>query len=409
LLLSAGCGQQQAAEQQGQGGQGQGGGQQGGGRGAGRGGQAVPVVAEPVTLKNMPIDVSTIGTVVAYATVSVQAQVAGPLLEAFFEEGDYVRKGQVLFKIDARPYEMDLQRAQATLARNKALAANSQSQADRYKRLLAEGVVSPQEVDAIMSGAEADAATVASDETAVRQAQLNLDYCTVMAPIDGYTGELMVEPGNLVRASDAAIVVINQITPIYVDFRIPQQHLADIKRYNTQGRLRVTAALPNDQGPPEQGTLTFVDNAVDPTTGTIRLRAVFQNTRNRLWPGVFVNATVRLSDRPNTMVIPAPAVSTNQDGQYVYVVKADNTVESRPIVTGASIGGETIILEGLKAQELVVVDGQLRLVPGSRVEVTNRSDDAAASAASGSAPAGTDSAGAGRGQGRGRGQQETQR
>jgi multidrug efflux system membrane fusion protein len=249
---------------------------------------------------------------------------------------------------------------------------------------------------------------VNSDETAVRQAELNLDYCTIRAPLDGYTGKIMVQPGNLVRASDAALVVINQINPIYVTFAVPQQHLADVKRYMGQGRLRVAAAVPNDTGAPEQGTLNFVDNAVDPSTGTIRLRAEFQNGRNRLWPGLFVNAMLRLSERPNTLVVPSQAISTNQDGQYVYVVKADSTVESRPVVTGVAIEGQTVIQDGLKAGEIVVVDGQLRLVPGSRAEITNRAAEDVPTPPSGAAvetnSAGTAGQGQGRGQARAQGQ-----
>jgi len=414
--LSSGCGEQQAAQDQAQQAQGRGGQQGGGrGRGGGGGGQPVPVVAEKAVLKNMPIDVTAIGTVEAYATVSVQAQVSGPLLEARFKEGDFVQKGQTLFKIDPRPYEMELERARSTLVRNKAVAANSRSQAERYKKLLAEGVVSPQEVDSVVSGAEADEATVTSDETAIRQAQLNLDYCTIAAPLDGYTGKLMVQPGNLVRSGTEALVVINQINPIYVNFAVPQQHLAEVKRYMGQNRLRVTASVPNATAPPEQGSLTFFDNSVDPTTGTIRLRAVFQNTRGLLWPGLFVNAMLRLSERPNTLVVPSQAISTNQNGQYVYVVKADNTVESRPVVTGVSIEGQTIILEGLKAGETVVVDGQLRLVPGASAEITNRAAEDVPTPPSGAAVATNSAEGAGQGQGRGpgrgqgreQGQQET--
>ena len=402
-LSFSGCGAQQAQPQA----QAQGGGA-GRGRGGGGTGQPVPVVAEKAVLKNMPIDVTAIGTVEAFATVSVRPQVTGPLLEARFKEGDFVRAGQVLFKIDPRPYQMDLDRARSTLIRNKAVAVNSRNQAERYKRLLAEGVVSPQEVDSVVSGAEANEATVNSDETAVRQAELNLDYCTIRAPLDGYTGKIMVQPGNLVRASDAALVVINQINPIYVTFAVPQQHLADVKRYMGQSRLRVTAAVPNDTGAPEQGTLNFVDNAVDPTTGTIRLRAEFQNGRNRLWPGLFVNAMLRLSERPNTLVVPSQAISTNQNGQFVYVVKSDNTVESRPVVTGVAIEGQTIIQDGLKAGETVVVDGQLRLVPGSRTEITNRAAEDVPTPPSGAAvgtnSAGTAAQGPGRGAGRGQGQ-----
>jgi multidrug efflux system membrane fusion protein len=400
-VLSSGCGEPQAAEEQAQQAQGRGE-QQAGGASRGGGGQAVPVVAEKAVLKNMPIDVTAIGTVEAYASVSVRAQVSGPLLEARFKEGDFVRKGQTLFIIDSRPYVAELERARAALARDKAMAANNRSQAERYQNLVTEGVVAAEQVEASLSAAEAADATVAADEAAIRQAQLNLDYCTIVAPIEGYTGKIMVEPGNLARASDAALVVINQINPIYVNFAVPQQHLADIKRYMGQSRLRVTAAMPNDTDPVEQGTLTFVDNAVDPTTGTIRLRAVFENGRNRLWPGLFVNTMLRLSERPNTLVVPSQAISTNQDGEFVYVVKADNTVEFRPVVTGITIEGETILQEGLKAGETVVVDGQLRLVPGSSVEVTYRAAEDVPPPPSGASD-GSDSAGNGGGQG----QQET--
>jgi membrane fusion protein, multidrug efflux system len=366
-LVSLGCGGQQAdtAAQQAGG---------GGGRGAGRGrggGQAVPVVVGKASLKDMPIDVTAIGTVEAYLTVSVRPQVAGPLLEARFKEGDFVHKGQVLFTIDPRPYQADLERAKAALVRDKALTENNRSQAERYKKLLAEGVAPAQQVDQFSSAADASDATVVSDEAAIRQSELNLEYCTITAPIDGYTGKLSVQPGNLVRVSDP-LVVINEINPVYVTFSVPQQHLGDITKYMGQNKLAVTVMLPNDAGAPDRGTLEFVDNAVDPTTGTIRLRAQFDNQRKRLWPGLFVNAMLRLSNRPNTLVVPTQAISTNQDGQFVYVVKADSTVESRPIIAGTAIEGLSSIQQGLKSGETVVTDGQLRLVPGAKVEITNR-------------------------------------
>ena len=341
-ILSSGCGSQQAAQNQAQPAQAAGGGGQGrgGGRGGGRG-AAVPVVAEKAVLKNMPIDVTAIGTVEAYLSVSVRPQVTGPLLEARFKEGDFVRKDQVLFTIDMRPYQADLERQKAALVRDKALAENNRSQAERYKKLLSEGVVPAQQVDQFLSAADASDATVTADEAAIRTSQLNLDYCTITAPLDGYTGKLMVQPGNLVRVADP-LVVINQVTPVYVTFSVPQQHLGDIKQYMANGKLAVTAQLPNDTAAPEKGTLEFVDNAVDPTTGTIRLRAQFDNQRKRLWPGLFVNTMLRLSERPNTLVVPSQAISSNQSGQYVYVVKADSTVESRPVVTGAAIEGQTI-------------------------------------------------------------------
>jgi len=332
---------------------------------------AVPVVVDKVTLRTVPIEVTAIGNVESYSTVSVKAQVAGQLLEARFEQGAFVSKGQVLFKIDEGPFQVDLERAQAALNRDKVVAANNRVDADRYKKLFAEGIAAAQQVNAFVSAADASDALAKSDEAAVRAAELNLGYCTITAPIDGYTGSLMVQPGNLVRASDVAMVVINQINPIYVNFTVPQSYLPEVKRNMAKGKLPVTVAVPNDAGPPEQGVLVFVDNAVDAATGTIRLRATFQNSRDRLWPGLFVSAVLRLSEQPNTTVVPAQAVTTGADGQIVYVVKSDGTVESRRVVTSRTVEGAAVIEQGLRAGETVVVDGQLRLVPGSRVDIKN--------------------------------------
>jgi membrane fusion protein, multidrug efflux system len=415
-LWALGCGTQQANPGQGQQTQqGAGASAQGAGRGPGRG-AAVPVVAERAVLKNMPMEVSAIGTVEPYLSVAVRPQVTGPLLEARFKEGDFVHKDQVLFTIDPRPYEADLERNQAALLRDKALAENNRSQAERYKKLLAEGVAPAQQVDQFLSAADASDATVVADQAAIRTSQLNLDYCTITAPLDGYAGKLQIQPGNLVRVADS-LVVINQVNPVYVTFSVPQQNLGDIKRYMASGKLQVTAAIPNDSGPAERGVLEFVDNAVDPTTGTIRLRAQFDNPGKRLWPGLFVNATLRLSERPNTLVVPTQAVSNNQTGQYVYVVKQDSTVESRPVVVGASVEGESVIQQGLKPGEMVVTDGQLRLVPGARAEITNRQSEdlptppgagVSGRGAAGAAKAGSagidPQAGQGRGQGQGKGQ-----
>jgi membrane fusion protein, multidrug efflux system len=371
--LASGCGQQtqqqaqQLAQQQGQP-QGQQQGRQGQGRRQG-GGQAVPVMVEKVALKTVPIEVTAIGNVEAFATVSVKAQVAGELLEAQFEQGDFVRKGQLLFKIDELPYQAALDQAKAALARDKALAVNNRIQADRYKQLLAQGVVPAQQVDSFVSAADASDAVVTSDEAAVRTAQLNLGYCTINSPIDGRTGALMVQPGNLVKASDVPIVVINQINPIYVNFTVPQNYLPDVKRYMAAGKLRAMATVPNDPGPPEQGVLAFVDNSVDSSTGTIRLRATFENSHDRLWPGLFVNVVLRLSEQPNSTVVSAQAITTGQDGPYVYVVKADGTVESRRVMTTRTIAGAAVIDKGLQVGETVVIDGQLRLVPGARVDI----------------------------------------
>ena len=361
-----GCGQQQTA-------QGQPAQQQGQGRGQGKSSaQAVPVVVDNVALKTVPIDVTAIGNVEAYSTVSVKAQVSGQLVEARFEQGDFVRKGQVLFKIDEQPYQTELERAQAALARDKALAVSGAIQAERYKKLLEQGIAPAQQVESFVSAADASQALVRSDEVAVKAAQLNIGYCTITAPIDGRTGSLMVQPGNLVKASDVAMVVINQITPIYVNFTVPQSYLPELKKNMANGKLPVMVAVPDDAGPPEEGALVFLDNTVEASTGTIRLRAAFENSHNRLWPGLFVSAVLHLSERLNATVIPAQAVTAGPDGQFVYVVKSDGTVESRRVVTSRTIAGAAVIEQGLQAGETVVIDGQLRLVPGSRVDIKNK-------------------------------------
>jgi membrane fusion protein, multidrug efflux system len=362
--LSSGCGKQQAEQPAGQ--------QQAQGRrpGAARA-QGVPVMVDKVTLKTVPIEVTAIANVEAYATVSVRAQVAGQLLEARFQQGDFVRKGQVLFKIDEQPYQVELERAEAALAQEKAVAENNRVEAERYKTLFAAGIVSAQQLNSVVTTAGSSDAMVRSDEAAVKSAQLSLGYCTITAPIDGHTGTLMVQPGNLVKASDVPMVVINQINPVYVNFTVPQSYLPEVKRGMAKGKLPVNVAVPNDSGPPEQGVLVFVDNSVDASTGTIRLRAAFQNSRDRLWPGLFVNAVLRLSDQPNAKVVPAQAVTASPDGPIVYVVKADGTVDSRRVVTNRTVAGAAVIEQGLEQGETVVIDGQLRLVPGSRVDVKN--------------------------------------
>ncbi len=332
---------------------------------------AVPVVVAKVTQKAMPVQVTAIGNVQPYSTISLRTQVAGELLEAHFQEGDSVRKGQVLLTIDPRPYEAALAQAQAQLARDKALAVNSRVQAERYQQLLDAGIAPREQVDSFKSAADAAESVVTADEAAIKTAELNVEYCTIKSPIDGRTGALMVKAGNLVKVADVPIVVINQVNPIYVDFTVPQQYLPDVKRYMAQGTLHVQATVPQNASAPEEGTLTFVDNAVDPTTGTIHLKATFTNTRNTLWPGLYVNTTLTLSQQAAATVVPMQAIVASQKGPSVYVVKADGTVEARAVVTPRTALGEAVIDQGLKPGETIVTDGQARLVPGAKVEVTN--------------------------------------
>ena len=332
---------------------------------------AVPVTVTKVAQKTMPLQLTAIGNVEAYSVVSIRAQVAGELLEVHFTEGDSVHKGQLLFTIDPRPFEAALAQAEAALARDKAMAANYLNQAKRSSDLFAAGVVARQEVDTTKATADASNATVQADEAAIQTAKLNLSYTSVYSPIDGRTGALMVKPGNLVKVADVPIVVINQVSPIYVDFTLPQQYLPDLKKHMARGTLRVLANLPDEQGAVEQGALTFVDNLVDTTTGTIHLKATFTNAQNRLWPGLFVNVMLRLSEQPNSIVIPAQAITAGQSGQFVYVVRGDHTVESRSITPAMTVEGETVITKGLQPGETIVTDGQMRLTPGAKVDIKN--------------------------------------
>jgi len=341
--------------------------QQQGGRGSG---QAVPVTAAPVEQKPMPLEIRVIGTAEAYSNVIVRAQTTGELTSVNFREGEDVKKGQVLFTLDRRPLEAALAQAEATLTRDAAQAQNARAQAARAQDLAARGIATREQLDQSTSNAAALDATVAADRASIENARVQLQYATISAPIAGRTGALMVHAGNLVRANDTApLVVINQITPIYVSFAIPESQLPDFKRYLAAGTARVQAQPPNETGPSARGRITFVDNAVDQSTGTIKIKGTFANDDRRLWPGQFVNVVVTLTTDPSAIVVPSAAVQTSQQGPFVFVIKADQTVDLRPVTVARSNGTESVIKNGLQPGETVVTDGQLRLVPGSRVSI----------------------------------------
>jgi membrane fusion protein, multidrug efflux system len=363
-----------------------------GGRGRGGGGGPVPVVTAKVVQKAVPVNIPAVGTVEATATVQVRAQVTGQLSAVRFSEGQDVRKGQPLFGIDPRPFQTALAQAEAVLARDTATAKNMAAQQARYEDLYKRGLIPRDQYETQTANATASQATLEADRAAVETARLNLQYTNIVAPIAGRTGSLGVHEGDLVRANDTLpMVVINQLSPIYVTFSVPGRYLPDIRRYQAQRKLALHArgqpSLPpgaqppppssmspdtatvggTPSTPPESGKVTFIDNAIDPTTGTIKLKGTFDNGDHALWPGLFVQVTLELSTDPDAIVVPAAAVQASQSGQYVYVIKQDRTAELRPVTVERQQGDDIVIAQGVAAGEEVVTDGQLRLTPGAHV------------------------------------------
>jgi multidrug efflux system membrane fusion protein len=337
----------------------------------------LPVTVGTTIQKTVPVQLRAIGNVQAYSTVSVKSKVGGELVRVHFTEGQDVKKGELLFTIDPRPYEAALKQAEANLERNLALAKNAQEDVRRYEFLIQKGVVARQQYEKFRTDSDALEATVLADRAAVENAKIQLGYCSIHSPIDGRTGSLIIQQGNIIKAEDINLVVINQIIPIYVAFSIPEQFLPEIKKYMASGKLQVEAIVPMNEERPERGVITFIDNTVDINTGTLRLKGTFANHQEKLWPGQFVNVVLILTTEPNVIVVPSQAIQIGQEGQYVFVVKQDLTVESRPVVAGRTVNGETVVQRGLRADEKVVTDGQLRLYSGAKVEI-NTSDSATA-------------------------------
>ena len=392
-----------------------------GGRGAGGGG-AVPVVTARVVAKAVPVTIPAVGTAEPLATVQIRSQITGQLSHIHFREGQDVRKGAPLFTLDARPFQAALQQAQAVLARDTAQAKNAQSQRARYEDLFNRGLIPRDQYETQTANASALEATLAADQAQIENARLNLQYTRILAPISGRTGALGVHQGDLVRANDTTpLVVINQVAPIYVTFSVPGRYLTDVRRYQAQQPLPIEARIPpgGTPGAPQLappsagstlpadtdggsmpapagravagttagGTVSFIDNSVDPTTGTIRMKGTFANADHALWPGLFVQVTLVLRTDPNAIVVPAAAVQASQAGQFIYVVKADRTVEVRNVTVERQQGEEIVIAQGVAPGEEVVTDGQLRLTAGARVTTGTRGEGAGESG--GGAPAST--------------------
>ena len=346
------------------------------GAGAGRARETVPVSVATAVQKSVPLQLRAVGNVEPYTTVSVKSQVTGVLNQAHFKEGQDVKKGQLLFTIDPRPLEAALKQAEANLARDAAQLKNLREQVKRYAELFDKDYVSKEQYDQIKTNADAAEAIVDADKAAVENAKVQLSYCYIYSPVNGQVGSLLVNEGNLVRVNDGTpLVVINQITPINVSFSVPEQHLTDLRRHMAGGRLQVQARFQADEGKAEQGMLAFVDNAVDRSTGTIKLKAEFINKDRRLWPGQFVNVALTLSTQADAVVIPSEAIQVGPDGQQLFIVKEDRRVEVRPVTVGPTQEGESIIAKGLAAGEIVVREGQFLLGPGSRVDIREAAKD----------------------------------
>jgi multidrug efflux system membrane fusion protein len=336
-------------------------------KGMQRGPVAVPVLAAKVELRTMPVSFRAIGHVEAIETVGIKARSGGELQKVWFREGQTVHAGEPLFTIDQRQYQAALDQAKAILARDQALLAKAEEDIKRYASLVEKDFVTKEQYAQITANAAALRAGVAADEANVEAAALDLSYCSINSPVTGRTGNLMVKVGNLVKANaDTPMVTINQTAPIYVSFSVPAQLLPSV-RAKRDDHVVVEAADPEAEGDPARGVLSFIDNAVDTATSTILLKGTFPNLDERLWPGQFVDVTVILGDEPNRVVCPTPAVQSGQQGQYVFVIKDDNTVEMRPVVGARSDERDTVIEKGLSAGETVVTDGQLRLVPGAAI------------------------------------------
>ena len=367
-----------------------------GGKSGKGGGGAVPVVTAKVGQKDVPIDIAVVGNVEAYSTISVKAQVGGEITKVFFKEGDLVKKGDPLFTIDPRPLEAALAQVKANLAKDQALLAQAQAnlardiaqekyartESGRYNKLASEGIVSKDQGEQLTSNADALEQSVMADRAAIESAkaqavadqanianaEVQLGYTSIKSPIDGRTGNLTIKQGNVVPPNTTELVTINQIEPIYATFAVPESKLNEVKKYMAGGKVQVLAKL-QDANSNESGTLTFIDNNVDMTTGTIKLKGTFDNKDRKLWPGQFVNVILRLAMQPNAIVVPNQAVQTGQDGAFVYVVKEDRSVEARPVIAGVRVDQDLVIDKGLEVGETIVVEGQLRLAPGIKVQM----------------------------------------
>ena len=329
-----------------------------------------PVVVASVEQRDVPVEIRAIGNVEAYQTVQIRSQVNGQIQKIFFKEGEDVRQGQALFQLDQRPFQADLEKALGQMKHDQAQAENSRIQANRYSRLENDGIVSHEQAEQLRAQAKADASAVAADKATVEAARVQLVHTDIVAPIDARAGALLINLGNLVKANDTPYLVqLNQVTPIYVTFSVPEANLERVRRHFSSGQLKVLAYPKGQLDNPTEGRLTFIDNGVDTTTAMFKLKGTYQNKDRRLWPGQFVDVALELSMQKDAVVVPTRAIQSGQQGEYVYVVRTDSTAEARPVKTEGAYQSLTLISEGLKVGEQVIVNGQLRVAPNAKVIV----------------------------------------
>ena len=327
------------------------------------------VVTATARQQDVPIELKTFGTIEASESVTIKPMVSGELTTVGFREGQDVQKGDLLFKIDPRPYQAALSKAQASLNRNQVIMNNARKDYERYAPLAKDGIVSQEQAEGYRTRAETAAADLAADQAAVENGQTQLSYCTITAPISGRLGALTVDQGNVVKANDSSLVTINKLSPIRATFTIPEKSLSQVKERLAAGEMTVEVKVPGAEGITEKGLVSFFDNTVDQATGTIRLKGQFANEKKLLWPGQFVTLSLTLEVQPQVVVIPSQAIQTGQNGQFVFVVTADSLAEVRAVTPGPAYGDITVIDKGLQAGEQVVIDGQMRVIPGSKVEI----------------------------------------
>jgi multidrug efflux system membrane fusion protein len=350
---------------------------------------AAPVVVASVEQRDIPVQIHAIGNVEAYQTVQIRSQVSGQIQKIFFKEGEDVREGQKLFQLDKRPFQADLDKAAGQLKHDQAQAENSRLQAERYSGLEKEGIAAHEQADQLRAQARADAAAVEADKATLEAARVQLQYTDILAPISARAGVLMINLGNLVKANDTPYLVqLNQVTPIYVTFSVPESNLDRVRQRFNSGQLKVLALPKGQSDSAVNGRLTFIDNGVDTTTGMFKLKGTFQNRDRRLWPGQYVDVALELSTQRNAVVVPTKAIQSGQQGDYVYVVRTDSTAESRPVKQVGTYQNLTLVAEGLKPGEQVIVNGQMRVAPNAKVVVQSTMPATPTNAAAAGAPAG---------------------